>query len=81
MTEQMAHIEANITNTTEDNLWLYKQELQTIIENNIVVRYCYNEGGVEHSLQSDKELERAIEILSNNTEYQRILAEQDTARK
>lgn len=81
MTEQMAHIEANITNTTEDNLWLYKQELQTIIENNIVVRYCYNEGGVEHSLPSDKELERAIEILSNNTEYQRILAEQDTARK
>lgn len=81
MTEQMAHIEANITNTTEDNLWLYKQELQTIIENNIVVRYCYNEGGVEHSLQSDKELERAIEILRNNTEYQRILAEQDTARK
>ena len=81
MTEQMAHIEANITNTTEDNLWLYKQELQTIIENNIVVRYCYNEGGVEHSLPSDKELERAIELLSNNTEYQRILAEQDTARK
>lgn len=81
MAEQMAHIESNITNSTEDNLWLYKQELQTIIEDHIVTRYCYNEGGAEHSLPSDKELARAIEILSDSAEYQRILAEQDTARK
>lgn len=81
MAEQMAHIEANITNTTEDNLWLYKQELQTIIEDHIVTRYCYNEGGVEHSLPTDKELAKAIEILGDSAEYQRILAEQDTERK
>lgn len=81
MSEQMAHIEANITNTTEDNLWLYKQELQQIIEDQIVTRYCYNEGGAEHSLPTDKELAKALEILGNTAEYNRILAEQDTARK
>ncbi len=81
MSEQMAHIEANITNSTEDNLWLYKQELQDIIEDQIVARYCYNEGGVEHSLPDDKELARALEMLDNKEEYRRILAEQDTERK
>lgn len=81
MAEQMAAIEANITNSAEDNLWLYKQELQRIIEDQIVVRYCYNEGGVEHSLIDDKELAKAVEILGNHTEYERILAEQDTERK
>lgn len=81
MAEQMTHIEANITNSTEDNLWLYKQELQGIIEDQIVARYCYNEGGVEHSLPDDKELARALEVLDNKDEYRRILAEQDTERK
>lgn len=81
MAEQMTHIEANITNSTEDNLWLYKQELQDIIEDQIVARYCYNEGGVEHSLPDDKELARALEVLDNKEEYRRILAEQDTERK
>lgn len=81
MAEQMTHIEANITNSTEDNLWLYKQELQGIIEDQIVARYCYNEGGVEHSLPDDKELARALEVLDNKEEYRRILAEQDTERK
>ena len=81
MSEQMAHIEANITNTTKDNLWLYKQELQGIIEDQIVTRYCYNEGGAEHSLLGDMELAKALEILGNSAEYHRILAEQDTERE
>ncbi len=81
MAEQMAHIEANITNTTEDNLWLYKKELQDIIEDQIVTRYCYNEGGTEHSLRNDKELAKAIELLGDREQYVKILAEQDTERK
>ena len=81
MTTQMAEIEANITNDTEDNLWLYKQELQDIIENQIVTRYCYNEGGTAHSLATDAELAKAIELLGDREQYTKILAEQDTERK
>ena len=81
MATQMAEIEANITNNTEDNLWLYKQELQEIIENQIVTRYCYNEGGTAHSLATDEELAKAIELLGNREQYTKILAEQDTERK
>lgn len=81
MTEQMSEIEKNITNNTEDNLWLYKQMLQQIIEDQIVSRYCYNEGGVAHSLPTDKEVAKAVEVLLDTEQYHTILREQDTEKK
>lgn len=81
MSEQMAQIESNITNDTQDNLWLYKQELQRIIENQIVARYNYNEGATAHDLPTDQELKCAIELLQNSERYNTILTSQDTARR
>lgn len=81
MVPLMAQIEDNITNDTEDNLWLYKQELQEIIEDQIVSRYCYTEGGVAHSLPTDKGVAKAVEIISNPTLYNTILTEQHTSKK
>lgn len=81
MNEQMAQIEANITNDTHDNLLLYKKELQKIIENNIVTRYCYNEGATAHTLPTDSELKSAIELLLDTERYNTIRTSQDTARK
>lgn len=81
MALQMAQIEENITNDTEDNLWLYKKELQEIIENQLVTRYAYNEGSAEHTLATDREVARAVELLQTPDEHQRILTSQDTTRK
>lgn len=81
MSEQMAQIEANITNDTQDNLWLYKQELQRIIENQIVARYCYSEGATAHNLPNDTELKSAVELLQNAERYTAIVTTQDTERK
>ena len=81
MTQQMAEIEENITNNTEDNLWLYKKELQQIIEDNIVSRYCYNEGGVAHSLPTDKDVAKAVEVLLDTEQYATILSQKDTDKK
>ena len=77
----MAEIEENITNNTEDNLWLYKKELQQIIEDNIVSRYCYNEGGVAHSLPTDKGVAKAVEVLLDTEQYATILSQKDTDKK
>lgn len=81
MASQMAEIEKNITNDTEDNLRLYKKELQEIIENQMVSRYAYSQGATAHSLPSDEELAKAIELLGNSAEYDRILSSQDTERR
>lgn len=81
MSEQMAQIEANITNDTQDNLQLYKKELQKIIENQLVARYNYSEGSTEHNIPEDVELKRAVEVLQNSEQYNTILTSQDTERK
>ncbi len=81
MKEHMEAIERNLKITTADNVELYKSELQRIIENQMVARYCYVEGGIAHTLPDDKELQKAIEILGDTTIYHHILTEQDTERK
>ena len=81
MVAQMEAIEKNISNDTEDNLRLYQKELTSIIEDNIVSRYCYNEGGIRHSLGDDSELHSAIELLQDKARYNTIVTSQDTSRK
>lgn len=81
MKEQMEAIENNLKVTTADNVELYKSELQKIIENQMVARYCYVEGGIAHTLPEDKVIQKAVELLGDTTLYHHILAEQDTERK
>ena len=81
MVAPMEAIEKNISNDTEDNLRLYQKELTSIIEDNIVSRYCYNAGGIQHSLGEDSELHAAIELLQDKARYNTIVTSQDTARK
>ena len=81
MAAQMEAIEQNISNDTKENLLLYQKELSEIIEDNIVGRYCYNEGGIQHSLKDDSELRSAIELLEQPERYRTIVSSQDTARK
>lgn len=81
MSAEMAEIERKITNDTHDNLLLYKKELQSIIENQLVSRYCYSEGATAHMLASDDELDAAIELLQNPERYNTIRTTQNTEKR
>lgn len=81
MDSAMADIEKNLTSDTKANLILYKKELSDIIENQIVARYCYNSGAVEHSLRDDNELAEAVKLLSDGQLYHKTVTSQDTSRK
>ncbi|MBQ2247321.1 MAG: S41 family peptidase [Tidjanibacter sp.] len=81
MDGQMEAIEANITNDTEDLIRLYEKEIRDLIENNIVQRYCYTDGSIAHSLHSDVEVAKALEILADKALYNEILSSRDTERK
>ncbi len=78
---QMAQIEKTLAMNTEDYLWLYKKDIQEIIENQIVARYCYSKGGVRHTIPSDEVIRQAAELLSDDERYNYILTEQDTQRR
>ena len=77
----MESIEGGLKDDKMSNLTTYKREIIQTINANIVLRYSYAEGRTANSLNYDKGVKAAIEMLANPTEMERILKEQDTARK
>lgn len=81
MLQKIEALEAELKDDTRTNLENYREEVAEAITSDIVLRHAYTRGVVENSLAGDGELQRTIAILQDSTEYDRILKEQDTARK
>lgn len=79
--KRLEELEAEVRDDTQTNLETYRQEISETLENEIILRYAYSQGVIEHSLPGDREVQRAVEVLSSPDEYRRITREQDTARK
>lgn len=79
--QQITALEAELKDDTKTNLETYRQEVTEAITNDLILRHSYQRGVTEHSLEQDRELKRALELLADTTEFARILREQDTARK
>lgn len=77
----LARLEQEVRDDTQTNLETYRQEIVRTLENEIIMRYAYAQGVIEHALPQDAEVQRAVEVLSSPDEYRRITREQDTARK
>ncbi|MBP7478428.1 MAG: S41 family peptidase, partial [Chitinophagales bacterium] len=50
-----------------------KDEIKELLENEIIVRYYYNKGRLEHNFKYDEEIQKALSILSNKAEYQKLI--------
>lgn len=74
-------MEIDLKDDTPANLETYRKQVIETINNDIVMRHGYQAGVIEHSLATDKEVARAVELLNDPAEFRRILTEQDTAKK
>ncbi len=52
----------------------YKEEVKTLLKEEIVSRYFLHEGVVEASLSHDPAIEKAVEILRDESHYNKLLA-------
>ena len=77
---EFSRLESELKDDTGANLATYRKEVAAQIENDIVLRHAYAAGVIEHTLPSDGDVARAVEVLRDRAEYDRILAEQDTSR-
>lgn len=59
------------------NMESYRNEIEQMLTSELLMRYAYNEGAVEHAAVTDPTIEQAVELLLNDEEYRRILREQD----
>ena len=64
-----------------DDLFASKKEIKEILTGEIRSRYFYQKGRIEAALNFDSELEKAIEILKNKEEYNRILGMNSISNK
>lgn len=66
-------LKAKLIPDIEEQLDMHKTEIIDFLSTEIIKRYYYQKGIIEYSLNKDKDLKTAIDILSNNETYQRFL--------
>lgn len=66
-------LEAKLTGDLDNDLRRFRKEIEPYIADDLVRRYYYEAGGCRQQLTNDKVFEKALEILSNQQEYKKIL--------
>jgi carboxyl-terminal processing protease len=70
---EFAALEKKLEHNLEREFDNFKKDIKRLMEMEIVKRYYYQRGTLEHTLRDDIDLDKAAEILHNQDEYNRIL--------
>ncbi|MGQ1785487.1 MULTISPECIES: S41 family peptidase [unclassified Saccharicrinis] len=70
---EFEQLEKLLTLDVQKDLNIFKSEVSELLGNEIVKRYYYQKGAIKFSLQNDEELEKALELLGDETKYSGIL--------
>ena len=71
--EGFDQLETLLKTDLKEELIRLRSDIRPYIEDEIVSQYYYQRGRAEHMLKFDKVYERAIELLRNTDEYNKIL--------
>jgi carboxyl-terminal processing protease len=66
-------LQAKVKNKKDGDLYRFKDEIKEVLENEIVSRYYYQRGRIESGLKYDKEVQKALETLTDKSIYASIL--------
>jgi len=67
-------IEKDIAHDLDEDLGHFKKEIADLIEDEIITRYFYESGAISKSVLKDDQVQKAIEILNNHSQYNAILS-------
>jgi len=73
MKDEFKTLQTKVAHDKQQDLLKHKKEVKRLLENEIVSRYYFLRGRIEHGLQSDEDLEKAVSILGAPTQYQALL--------
>ncbi len=66
-------LKAKLTPNVDRDLDLFKKDIIDLINSEILKRYYYQKGAIRYSLRDDKELKKALNVLSDNDKYTTLL--------
>ncbi|MDP2423837.1 MAG: S41 family peptidase [Bacteroidales bacterium] len=72
--DEIALLERQIQEQKKNDLELFSKEIKDILQSEIVTRYYYQQGRVANTLQRDRVVRKAVELLQNLQEYKNILS-------
>ncbi len=72
---------ADIKGNKDKDLLLHKEEILQILENEIISRYYYQKGRIEHSLKNDPRVQESIDVLNKKARYSGILTASADSKK
>jgi carboxyl-terminal processing protease len=67
--EEYEALEKALIHSNEEDLLKFKSQIVTQIKKEIISRYYFQKGKIKLSLQSDKEIIKAVEVLNDSTAY------------
>ena len=71
--EEYKALETKLKPNAERDLQLFKEDIRSLIESEIVQRYHYKKGVLRHQLSNDAVYDRAIKLLTEPDEYHTLL--------
>ena len=69
----IANLEKKLAHDKNEDLDKFREEISQFLKAEILTRYYYQKGRIEGSLKEDADIRKAIEVLSNNEQYNAIL--------
>lgn len=76
--EEFKALEAMLVPNLDRDLETFKDEITKLLNGEIIKRYYYQKGEYIHALKNDKELAKALEILSDKETYKKTLSAPET---
>ena len=70
---QLEALKEKLQHNVAHDLEYNKAFISNLLANDIVQAYYFQEGGIVHSLQQDKQWKKAVELLNNPKEYKDLL--------
>jgi carboxyl-terminal processing protease len=67
-------LQTKVAHDKNQDLLKNKTEIKKLLENEIVSRYYFLKGRIEHSLRTDQDVKKAIELMEQPAQYQAILS-------
>ncbi|MBI4645574.1 MAG: S41 family peptidase [Bacteroidia bacterium] len=71
---ELEALKQKLSHDKDKDLNLFHDEIKQLIKEEIVSRYYFQKGRIETILEKDKDVERAIQVLTNMEEYKAILS-------
>lgn len=62
-------LKKRLDHNLHNDLMTFRDEITRLLEDEIMGRYYYEEGVIKHSLDSDKQLQKAIEVINDESLY------------